>query len=381
MLDCKSIEIIKETLPAVKDSGKKIVFRMYEILFSEYPDLVKKFNMSNLKSENSAQVVSLSQAIVAYGEHIDNPEPLLSRVQQIAHRHVARSVEVHDYEKVGSALLQAVKDILKVPEHIVTAWGEAYWQLAKIFIDVEKGMYSALPWSGLRKFVVADKQKESDDTYLFTVQPFDAQAVPEFAAGSFVNVYLDAKGAGREYSLTKRVKSNAYQFCVKQGVGSSFSDHLCRELKVGAVVELSAPCGSFKFKNNQESAVFIAGGIGVTPFVAMTDDFLKKSRGELTVLHCVKNEKHQPFLKHFKKITKNQANVYYHDLHAEPTEFTLAKHNERLSLNILQIYVEPNQDYYISGSSSFVRDVKSQLIELGVDSDDIYSEQFEPVQA
>jgi nitric oxide dioxygenase len=61
-------------------------------------------------------------------------------------------------EVLGAALTENVKN----------AWAAAYWQLAKIMIDIENAlMKSAHGWTNWRDFVITRKQKESDEITSF----------------------------------------------------------------------------------------------------------------------------------------------------------------------------------------------------------------------
>lgn len=92
-------EIVKATVPVLKQHGSDIVQAFYILLFERYPQLQKQFNMDRqLKGRSTteglpAQVVALSRAILAYASNIDNPAVLLPVVTGICHKHVARAVE------------------------------------------------------------------------------------------------------------------------------------------------------------------------------------------------------------------------------------------------------------------------------------------------
>lgn len=136
-----TINIVKSTAPILKEHGKTITSRMYEIMFENHPEVKAQFDMS--AQANGTQPAKLATAVYAYATHIDNLEALKTAVDKIAHRHVATQVFPEQYPVVGECLLQAIQDVLgdaATPE-VMTAWGKAYRMLADIFINREQQIY------------------------------------------------------------------------------------------------------------------------------------------------------------------------------------------------------------------------------------------------
>jgi nitric oxide dioxygenase len=137
----QTIDIVKSTAPILKEHGKTITSRMYEIMFETHPEVKAQFDMS--AQANGTQPAKLATAVYAYATHIDDLGALKTAVDKIAHRHVATQVLPEQYPIVGECLLQAIQDVLgdaATPE-VMTAWGEAYRALADIFINREQQIY------------------------------------------------------------------------------------------------------------------------------------------------------------------------------------------------------------------------------------------------
>lgn len=137
----ETIDIVKSTAPILKQHGKKITTRMYEIMFHKYPEVKAQFDMS--AQANGTQPAKLATAVYSYATHIDDLEALKAMVDKIAHRHVQTHVLPEEYPLVGECLLQAIKDVLgeAATEEVMTAWAEAYQALAEIFINREQQIY------------------------------------------------------------------------------------------------------------------------------------------------------------------------------------------------------------------------------------------------
>ena len=142
----KTIEIVKSTAPVVKEHGKAITERMYEIAFNERPEYRRFFENTHMKSEEEGhkQADKLAASIYAYASHIDQLENLTDAVEDIAKAHVNTRVIAEQYPVIGECLLAAIEDVLgdaATPE-VMEAWTEAYNHLAEIFIAREKEIYS-----------------------------------------------------------------------------------------------------------------------------------------------------------------------------------------------------------------------------------------------
>jgi nitric oxide dioxygenase len=139
VLSPQTIETVKATAPILKEHGVAITTRMYEILFTEHPEVKELFS-----SGPGEQEKRLADAVLAYATNIDKLETLTPVVQNIATKHVAKGVQADHYPVVGATLLTAMGDVLgPLDASIVDAWAEAYGYLADIFITTEAELRSA----------------------------------------------------------------------------------------------------------------------------------------------------------------------------------------------------------------------------------------------
>jgi len=141
----ETIEIVKSTAPLVKEHGKKITERMYEIAFNERPEYRRFFEDTHMKSEAEGhkQAAKLAASVYAYASHIDELEKLGDAVEHIAKAHVKTRVIAEQYPVIGECLLAAMKDVLgdAATPAVMEAWTEAYNALADIFISRETEIY------------------------------------------------------------------------------------------------------------------------------------------------------------------------------------------------------------------------------------------------
>ena len=142
MLDQKTIEIVKSTVPALKEHGLTITKTCYKNMFEINSEVKVLFNMENQKSEK--QPKALAMTVLAAAQNIDNLETLMPAVQKIAEVHCDCLVKEEHYPIVGKHLLGAIKEVLgeNATDEILDAWKKAYGVIAQIFIDVEKQVYA-----------------------------------------------------------------------------------------------------------------------------------------------------------------------------------------------------------------------------------------------
>ena len=141
MLSKNTIEIIKSTVPVLKEHGVEITTTFYKNMFANHEEIKGMFNMA--KQESGEQPKALAMTILAAAQNIDNLEALLPAVKKIAGAHVNSKVKAEHYPIIGKNLLEAIKEVLgdAATEEVINAWGEAYEVIAKVFIDIENEMY------------------------------------------------------------------------------------------------------------------------------------------------------------------------------------------------------------------------------------------------
>jgi len=98
-------------------------------------------------------------------------------------------------------------------------------------------------------------------------------------------VDLIAGGYRRKYSLCGDAseRSTLQVVVLREANGRGGSRHFCDELKVGDALQLAGPKNLFRLDEAAPHSVLIAGGIGITPLLAMADRL--KALGRSYELH------------------------------------------------------------------------------------------------
>ena len=108
-----------------------------------------------------------------------------------------------------------------------------------------------------------------------------ADKLAYFRAGQYVSVKLQIGGAvtARPYTLAAsplRALDGEYQITVKRAVDGFVSDYILDNWQLGTEVTLSGPEGPFSYEpmRDEKEIVGLAGGSGITPFMAMANAIL-----------------------------------------------------------------------------------------------------------
>lgn len=111
---------------------------------------------------------------------------------------------------------------------------------------------------------------EADGIHSYELRPLSKQPLPPFTAGSHIDLYL-GNGMVRSYSLLNaQHETHRYVVSVQRDPSSrGGSVHIHQQIRCGDRMKIGLPRNNFKLHEEAAQSIFIAGGIGITPFVAM----------------------------------------------------------------------------------------------------------------
>ncbi len=251
MMNAQQIELVKSTVPVLRENGVALTSYFYKRMLGNHPELK---NVFNLDSQNSGrQPRALAAAVLAYAEHIENPSVLAKAIEHISSKHVSLAIQPDQYAIVGENLLHSISEVLDVPfeSDLIAAWKQAYLQLADILINAEKQKYDTLDaqaggWSGWRGFEISAIES-TEAGQRFTVKPSDQQQIIAAQAGQYISVKVKVPEQDLQQPHQFTLQNNdeqQYEFLVKAEQNAtefSVANILIEHYKVGDKVELSAP--------------------------------------------------------------------------------------------------------------------------------------------
>jgi len=134
-----------------------------------------------------------------------------------------------------------------------------------------------------RTVTVASIERAADDVVEVALTAADGAPLPAWSPGSHVDLRLGE--LSRQYSLCgDPADRSTYRVAVRRDPDSRGGSRFVHEkLRPGTTLELRGPRNHFRLDPDARHYVFVAGGIGITPVIAMADSV--KARGGSYELH------------------------------------------------------------------------------------------------
>ncbi|WP_020106190.1 PDR/VanB family oxidoreductase [Nocardia sp. 348MFTsu5.1] len=199
--------------------------------------------------------------------------------------------------------------------------------LDKIFASLSgfeyRDEYAAGKRNPLITLVVSERKMVCDDVVQLTFKAADGEQLPTWDAGSHLDLHLPS-GRRKHYSLCgDRQDRSSYQIAVRRmpAAGGSWEMH---ELSVGAQVTTRAPRNGFPFVAD-ERALFIAGGIGITPIIAMVRE-ARELGIDWFLVYSGRSRSSLPFLDEIEDWERDRVLIRTDEDHGTPDAAELLQH-------------------------------------------------------
>ncbi len=144
--------------------------------------------------------------------------------------------------------------------------------------------------------------------------------LPPFTAGAHIRIKTPS-GAVRQYSLSNDpAERHRYVIAVKRehdGRGGSMS--LVDQVRAGQTVEAGMPENLFGLDPKARSFVLIAGGIGITPMMAMARHLAAEGERPFKLYYLTRNPESTAFLQEIQDADFASSVVVHHD-HGDPDQ-------------------------------------------------------------
>ncbi|PVH28909.1 cytochrome P450/oxidoreductase [Pararhodobacter oceanensis] len=133
-----------------------------------------------------------------------------------------------------------------------------------------------------RRVVISAVRHEAEKVLGLTIHGADGRSLPAWSAGAHVELCIG--GFDRKYSICGHSADGGYRLAVlHEDAGRGGSAHIHAVARAGLPLRLRGPSNLFRLDEHASSYVLIAGGIGITPILAMADTL--KAQGRPYALH------------------------------------------------------------------------------------------------
>jgi ferredoxin-NADP reductase/MOSC domain-containing protein YiiM len=243
-------------------------------------------------------------------------------------------------------------------------------------------------WTGFRSLRVSRIDCESGSIISLLLMPADGSPLVAAEPGQFVVLRLkpnpDASPVLRSYSLSGAPSTDHYRVSIKQELNGVASTYLHKHIRVGDVLDVSAPRGSFTLQPGDRPIVLLSAGVGATPVLSMLHALaVEKSTRQVWWLYGARNRYEHPFAQESRDVLQILAHCRSRILYSRPGpedrlgfEFDATG---RLGVAVLkELGVSRDADFYLCGPSAFLDDLSAGLAAWGVAASRVHKEIFGP---
>lgn len=192
-----------------------------------------------------------------------------------------------------------------------------------------------------------------------------------YDAGQFVFLEFRLPGVLKEshpFSLLSKSDSLPIMIAVKSE--GEYTNEI-KNIKVGSKLLIEGPFGMFSYAFHPlKNQIWIAGGIGITPFVGMAQSLKPEDGINVHLFYSVKEESEAIYTDVFKRLAKTNPSFKY-TLHISDKSGRIDAHIIKKTLGGIA-----KQSVFICGPSRMMKSLREQFVKEGIKSQKIYSEEF-----
>jgi ferredoxin-NADP reductase/MOSC domain-containing protein YiiM len=238
---------------------------------------------------------------------------------------------------------------------------------------------------GFRPLAVLAIDQESADVFSLSMRDPDGRPLPAALPGQYLVLRLRPGGGAplfRSYSLSGPVSTERYRISVKIEPHGAAGTYLQDHVRVGDVLDVSSPRGTFVLESGERPVVLLSAGIGATPVLAMLHALAEaRSTRQILWLHAARDRLHHPFAAEVRRLMPALAKGRSHVRYSRPgsgdrmgEDFDAAGH---LSQSVFDEIGMPREaDVYLCGPTRFMADMKAALAALAVPPQRVHAEIF-----
>jgi nitric oxide dioxygenase len=391
LLSDKSLGVVQATAAVVAAYADEITAHFYPRMFAAHPELLRVFNQGN--QATGEQSKALAGSVVAYAVQLIDPEaPSFDHVmRRIAYKHVSLGIRPEQYTIVGEHLLASVGEVLgdAVTPEIAAAWSEVYWLFALQLVAEEARLYQQSnvdPSRPTRPYRVVRRIEEAADVISLVLEPADGGPPPAIAPGQYVSVFVDLPDGDRQprqYTVSSTAVRTRLQITVLRVRGVSgapdgrVSGYLHDHVKVGDVLEVSAPAGDFVLTPTDSPLLLASAGAGITTVLPIVEH-IARNQPQRTVIVAHADRRAQDHalretvLHLGREIDDFSSYTWYENLDEDDTR------SRQGFMDLTHIPLPSDVQVFTCGPQPFMRLVRSTLLSRGVPPTRIRYEVFGP---
>ena len=243
-------------------------------------------------------------------------------------------------------------------------------------------------WPGFRPLRVSRIDRESVSVVSLTLIPADGRPLVAAQPGQFIILRMQPEPKGpvllRNYSLSDLSSAGHYRVSIKREMNGVASTYLHDKVRVGHLLDVAAPRGSFTLQPGDNPVVLLSAGVGATPVLAMLHSLAAElSPREVWWLFGARNGEDHAFAEESRNLVKalprGKSFIAYSRPGPQDRPGVDFDASGRIKVDVLEkVDVPRDADFYLCGPAPFLRDLRNGLKAWGVSDDRVHTEIFGP---
>lgn len=215
------------------------------------------------------------------------------------------------------------------------------------------------------KVFIQSKKTEASDIVSLELVPANEVALPAFEAGAHIDLHLP-NGLMRQYSLCNP-PSETHRYLIailKDATSRGGSEAAHRLLHEGDAVEISAPRNLFPLNLGAKKTLLFAGGIGITPILAMTETLHSLGK-DFEMHYCARSQNKAAF------VSRIQSSQFAQHVH-----FHFDDQAQKLDAKAVIGTPTPDAHIYVCGPNGFMQFIIDTATSQDWPAEQVHKEYF-----
>lgn len=248
------------------------------------------------------------------------------------------------------------------------------WNQIFVFLGIGSYLYTEILGRFFRKYVRYTVDAINHPNNSTTEVTLRAKGTPirHAHAGQFLFVrFLGDKSLNESHPFT--ISSAPHEGVLRITIKAcgDFTRHLFQHLKVGTEAVVEGAYGMFNYKNGGAKQIWVAGGIGITPFLSFLRDLKTDLAHDVHFYYTVRHEEEAVFAEEIREIVKKHprltSHIRFSSVHGSLTVDEIVK-NAGGSVD--------GHHVYMCGPLPMVQAFEKKFLEAGVPAASIHFEEF-----
>ncbi len=221
-----------------------------------------------------------------------------------------------------------------------------------------------------KSFKVAEVRRLNESISEVILQPTGDKL--QYTAGQFQFVRFPDDSILKErhpFTISSSPKAENLRLAIK--ASGDWTGYLQQHIKPEMKAVVTGPYGRFNYRNGEQKQIWIAGGIGVTPFLSWLRDMDERLDHEIYFFYICKRKDDAIFWSEFEQAAASHPSFHSHlQLSSQDGRITPEQIAEMSGGSIIA------KDIYLCGPSTLIKAFSQQFRAMGVPAGQIHFEEF-----